>query len=317
LPATFAAGGQSSVYQNAVVPACRTCHILRGTQNNNDQDFDTLAKFQSYAERIKHHVLDFGNMPLARIVYNAFWSSTGPNLLATFLTGQGQTTRDSAGAVLMPGRPVTSLVDRVVKQGATTLSAPSTRFATAYAWTVVSGPNGAVPPTNATLTSASSATPTFNATADGTYVIQLIVSNGATAGTPATATIQVDNTLALAPAAIRFGNIRTTLQTAGCTACHVSTNGPLTATTPPLFYDDYDRNKDGLTDATDLLWFYTEVRGRANLSDPSASTLSRKPSGNHHAGGLVAGFDTSLPVGNAGRASYDLFANWILNGAPQ
>ena len=44
-----------------------------------------------------------------------------------------------------------------------------------------------------------------------------------------TATIQVNNTLTVAPTAIRFANIKTTLQTAGCTTCHISTNGPLTA----------------------------------------------------------------------------------------
>ncbi len=312
VPATYSAGGQTSLYQTVIVPNCRTCHILRGTQNNDDLDFDTLVKYQSFAERIKHHVLDFGNMPLARIIYNAFWSSTAPNLLATFLTGQGQTARDSGGNVLMPGRPVTSLIDRVVRQGPITLSAPSTRFATTYAWSVTAGP------APATLTNANSATPTFSATVDGTYTIQLIVGNGTTQSTPATATIQVNNALAIAPTAIRFSDIRTVLQTAGCTACHVSTSTPLvTGTVPPLYYDDYDRNKDGLTDATDLTWFYTEVRGRANLSDPFASAILRKPSGNHHAGGLLLGFDTSLPVGNAGRANYDLFVNWIMNGAPQ
>ena len=92
---------------------------------------------------------------------------------------------------------------------------------------------------------------------------------------------------------------------------------PLTPTTPPLFYDSYDRNKDGLTDATDDAWFYAEVRGRVNITDPFASAILRKPSGNHHGGALQPGFDTTLAVGNAGRASYDLFANWILNGAPQ
>ncbi len=313
VPTAWSTVGQTSLYQTAVVPACRTCHILRGTQHNNDLDFDTYAKFQSYAERIKHHVLDFGNMPLAKIIYDSFWASGGPNLIADFLTAQGQTSRDAAGTVLMPGRPVTSLLDRVVKQGPTTLSAASTRFATTYAWTVISGPNGAVPPTNVTLTSANTATPTFTATADGSYVIQLIVGNGTTQSAPAQATIQVNNALAIAPAAIRFSDIKNVLQTVGCTTCHKPGGSPL----PPLFYTDYDRNGDGLVDATDALWFYTEVRGRINFTDPGASPLLRKPSGNHHGGALQPNFDTSLPPGDPGRANYDLFLNWILNGAPQ
>lgn len=319
IPASYAAGGQTSLYQNVIVPACRTCHILRGTQNNNDLDFDTLAKLTAHAERIKHHVIDFGNMPLARIIYNAFWSSTAPSQLATFLNANGQTAT-SGGAVLMPGRPVTSLIDRVIKQGPTTLSAPSTRFASTYSWSVISGPGGAVPPTNVTLTNATTATPTFNATANGTYVIQLIVGNGTTQSTAATANIEVNNALAIAPAAIRFSDIRTVLQTAGCTGCHVSTSLPqVNPSVPPLYYDDYDRDRSGgAPDATDLLWFYTEVRGRVNLTDPFASPLLRKPSGFHHGGGLIGGFDTSAAVGNnAARGNYDLFVNWILNGAPQ
>lgn len=314
VPAAWSSVGQTSLYQTAVVPACRTCHSLRGTQDQADIDFDTFAKFQSFAERIKHHVLDFGNMPLAKIVFNSFWASGGPNLLATFLTGQGQTSRDGAGAVLVPGRPVTSLLDRVVTQGATTLSATSTRFAAAYAWTVVSGPNGAVPPTNVTLTNAATAQPTFTATADGAYVVQLVVASGSTQSTAAQATIQVNNALVVAPTAIRFSHIKNVLQTPGaCTTCHTAGGVPL----PPLFYSNYDRNGDGLVDATDDLWFYTEVRGRINFTDPGASALLRKPSGNHHAGGLQTNFDASLPAGNAGRANYDLFVNWILNNAPQ
>ena len=319
VPTGWATPGQSSLYQGAFVPACRTCHSLRGTRNQGDIDFDTFAKFQGFAERIKHHVLDFGNMPLARIIYNAFWASSGPSLVADFLTAQGQTSRDAGGAVLVPGRPVTSLLDRVVKQGPTTLSATSTRFATTYTWTVVSGPNGTVPPTSVTLTNANTATPTFTATADGSYVVQLIVGNGATSSTAARATIQVDNTLAIAPANIRFVDIKGVLQSVavGCTnACHKPGGSPL----PPLFYTTYDRDgSGGAPDATDDLWFYAEVRGRINFTDPGASALLRKPSGQHHGGGALPqpNFDATLPVGNAGRANYDLFLNWILNGAPQ
>jgi hypothetical protein len=171
-----------------------------------------------------------------------------------------------------------------------------------------------VPPTSVTLTNAASAQPTFNATADGAYVVQLIVANGATPSAAAQATIQVNNALAIAPTAIRFSDIKTALQTPGaCTTCHTAGGVPL----PPLFYSNYDRNGDGSVDATDDLWFYTEVRGRINFTDPGASALLRKPSGNHHAGSVQPGFDSSLAPGNAGRANYDLFVNWILNNAPQ
>ncbi|MEO8442092.1 MAG: hypothetical protein ABI547_06360 [Betaproteobacteria bacterium] len=316
VPTLWLTPGQSSLYQTAMVPACRTCHSVRGTRQQADIDFDTFAKFQGYAERIKHHTLDFGNMPLAKIVYDTFWASAAPNLVANFLTAQGQTSRDGSGAVLMPGRPVTSLLDRVIRQGPTTLSASSTRFATLYTWTVVSGPNGAVPPTNVTLTNANTATPTFNASANGSYVVQLIVSNGATSSTAALATIQVNNALAVAPTAIRFNpDIKTVLQAgAGCFGCHAPGGGP------PVYFTNYDRNKDGAIDATDDLWFYTEVRGRINFTDPAASPLLRKPANinNHHGGGgPLLNFDSTKPPGDPLRANYDLFVNWILSGAPQ
>ena len=86
---------------------------------------------------------------------------------------------------------------------------------------------------------------------------------------------------------------------------------------PPIFYSDIDRNGDGIINATDTSWLYKEVRGRVNFTDILASPLLRKPSNNHHNGGLQIGFDTSLPPGDAGRTNYDLFLNWILNGAPE
>ena len=45
------------------------------------------------------------------------------------------------------------------------------------------------------------------------------------------------------------------------------------------------------------------------------SLLLKKPSGQHHYGNQIDGFDTSLVVGSAGRADYDMFVNWIAEGA--
>ena len=125
-----------------------------------------------------------------------------PDTLATFLQGQGfqgSTVRDTAGAVLRPGRPVADPgPDRTITQGATTLSAAGSLFASTYSWSIVSGPNGA------TLTNPNSAQPTFNAAADGTYVLQLVASKDATQSAPAQLTLVVNNLLNPAPSAIRF-----------------------------------------------------------------------------------------------------------------
>jgi len=310
VPTNWAASGQSTLYREVVAPSCRTCHALRGNASQSDIDFEAFTKFQGHADRIKAHVIDRGNMPLARIVYDAFWASTTRvNQLATFLEGQGYTVRDGSGAVLRPGRPIADPgPNRVLRQGATNLSASMSRFATSYRWSIVSGPGGA------TLTNPNSESPTFTAIADGTYVLQLIATGNGVDSAPAQLTIVVNNVLAPAPSAIRFADIKAVLQAPGaCTTCH-TTGG---AGGPPIVYTNIDRNGDAIAgDATDDLWFYTELRGRINFTDIVASPLLRKPSNNHHNGGAQPGFDTSLAPGQVGRANYDLFLNWILNGAP-
>ena len=146
--------------------------------------------------------------------------------------------------------------------------------------------------------------------------MQLIASNGTTQSTPASLTLVVNNALTPDPSAIRFADIKTVLQNpVTCVTCH--TPPGTAAIKPPIFYSDIDRNGDGIVNATDTSWMYKEVRGRVNFTDIVASPLLRKPSNNHHNGLLQTGFDASLAPGDAGRANYDLFLNWILNGAPE
>ena len=315
VPAAWTTAGQTTLYQSVIAPACRTCHMMRGTGAQSDIDFTTFAKFQSYADRVKAHIVDRGNMPLAKIVYDAYYGSSRPEVMATFLQGQGYAVRDAAGAALRPGRPVADPgPDRVIRQGITTLSAGGSLFSNAYVWSLVSGPNGTTPATGATLSNTTSAQASFAATTDGFYVVRLVASNGSTQSTPAQLTLVVNNALATAPAAIRFTDIKTVLQGGACTNCH-SASGALPR--PPLYYTNYDRNSDGAIDATDDVWFYAEVRSRINFTDIVASPLLRKPAGHHHGGGAQGGFSDSATPGDATRANYDLFLNWILNGAPQ
>ena len=310
VPSSWAAAGQSSLYTNVVVPACRACHALRGTGQQSDIDFETYAGFQAYASRIKTHIFERGNMPLARIIYQQFHTSSMPAALAAYLQSQGISTGSAP-----PGAPIADPgPDRVVRQGAVTLSASMSLYASTYQWSIVSGPAGAA------LTNATSVQPTFTSSADGTYVVRLIASNGTTASAPVQQRIVVNNALTLAPTAIRFSDIKNVLQgtaapAAGCTGagCHGATT-----TRAPLRYDNYDRDGANgvVADATDDLWFYTEVRGRINFTDISGSPLLRKPAGNSHNGLLRPGFDSTLAPGAAGRVHYDMFVNWILNGAP-
>lgn len=312
IPAGWSGTAQTALYRSVVAPACRACHFVRGNGFQSDIDFDTFAKFQGFADRTRTHAIDQGNMPLAKPIYARFWSGAQAESLAGFLQGQGFTVRDATGANLRPGRPVANPgPDRAVPQGATTLSAAGSLFSTAYTWSIVSGPNGTVPPVNAALSSASSVRPVFSASANGTYVVQLVAANGAAQSAPAQVNLVVNNVLAPLPAVIRFPDIKTALLIIGCTGCH-SPGGP-----PPVFFSSIDRNGDGKIDATDDDWLYADIRGRINLTDLVASPLLRKPSGNHHGGGLRPGFDTAALPGQAARVNYDLFLNWILNGAPQ
>jgi mono/diheme cytochrome c family protein len=314
-PSDWISFGQQTLYKTSVATSCRVCHQLRGTGNQSDLDLSTYTKFSGYTDRVFAHVFDRGNMPLAEIIYAAFWTTEPANpasYMATYLEGQGYSTFSAAGAVLEPGRPIADPgPDRVVTPGATTLTAAMSLYATTYDWTLVSGPAG-----GATLTGVTGVQPVFTASLAGTYVVQLVVGNGTEQSPPAQQTIVVSSSLSPAPSAIRWVDVKGVLQgaTGDCVSCHY----PNTASTgvPPIFYTDFDRNGDGVVDATDDLWFYTEVRGRINFTDYIASPLLRKPSGNHHFGGLRPGFDTTAVPGDPARQSYDLIVNWILNGAP-
>jgi hypothetical protein len=282
----------------------------------SDIDFTTYEKFQPYAQRTFATVINRGNMPLAKLVYDAFHASSGEAVLADFLVGQGLAARDAGGSVLRPGRPIADPgPDRVIRQGATRLSASDSLYADAYAWSIVSGPNGAVPPSGALLTDANTAQPAFNASTDGTYVLSLVVSNASAQSAPKSLSLVVQNTLTPAPGAIRFSDIKAVLQDGfKCTGCH-SPASPLRA---PIFFTNEDRDGDGVAGtATDDAWYYAEVRSRVNFAEIATSELLRKPQGIRHRGGLGQGFDTNVPPGQPGRAKYDLFLNWILNGAPQ
>ncbi len=312
VPDSWVAAGQTTLYKETVSQACRVCHSLRGTGNQSDLDFDSYEKFQSYSDRIKAHIVDRGNMPLAKLVYDKFYTSTMPDRIGTFLETQGYKVRDGQGQMLKPGRPVADPGPaRLVKPGATQLTATMSLFANSYEWSIVSGPAGA------TLTNTTTSQPTFTANTNGTYVVQLVVGNGTQKSDPAQLSVRVDSSLTYTPTQLRFADVKAVLQspTTGCTnsGCHNGGGG----NKAPVIYADIDRNGDGVINSVDDDWLYAEVRSRVNMTDYVASALLRKPSNNHHNGQLRPGFDTSVAVGEAGRANYDLFVNWIVNGAPR
>ena len=307
----------TAVYTGVVAPFCRTCHILRGTGNQNDLDFMTAAKMQGYADRIKAHVFDRGTMPLALIVYNDFWGSDAPNQLASFinpLLTPPQTVLGSNGLALRPGRPVADPgPDRMVRTGANaTLSAENSLFAGSFAWSMVTGV--------ATITNANSMIATFNAPSAGTYVVKLSVGNGSQTDSK-NVTITVNDAFP-DPANIKFAHVKNVLQNVShstsqasgiCTDCHKVTAVTQPAATPPIWYTDFDRDGSGAIDATDDAWFAKALEGRVNLTEIEASPLLRKPTGNHHNGKML--LDVTDAV-NGGLRDYSILYNWILAGMP-
>jgi len=301
--------GNPSLYTDVVAPFCRTCHMLRGTANQSDIDFTTLAKFQGYADRIKAHVFDRGTMPLALIVYDDFWRSSAPDKLATFLDPflpVGGKATSSNGRALKPGRPVADPGPNRMVRSATiaTLSAENSLFATAYQWS-----SNAV-----TIVNPNSMIATFPDSPAGSYTVTLTVSNG-TATDSKDVVITADNNFP-DPTTLKFAHVKNVLQnvvhkaSAKCTDCHVT---PTVTPTPPIFYNGFDRDGIGGSTAntTDDDWFLKELKGRVNLTEIEASPLLRKPSGNHHSGNDPLDLATT-----AGLRNYSIFYNWILAGMP-
>jgi hypothetical protein len=295
------------LYRNVVAPYCRTCHIVRGTKNQSDIDFMTLAKFQGYADRTKAHVFDRGNMPLALIVYDDFWNSSAPQMLATYIDSVlGPNTATAGGVVLKPGRPIAGPgPNRMVSTlSPAKLSAAESLFATTYTWSVIGTPIGTPTPT---ILSPNSRDATFPASPAGDYTVRLIVGDGTTPGSTKDVVITADATFP-DPASLFFPNVQAVLGSSSCASagCHSSAN---TGSIPPIFYNSFDRNRDAATDTIDDDWLKKELSGRVNFTEIQASPLLRKPTGNHHAGGAPINLATT------GLRNYSIFYNWILEGA--
>jgi len=312
----------TALYQGVIEPYCRTCHILRGTKNQDDIDFMTLGipaagvnpatGFRSYADRIKVHVFDRGNMPLAQIPHSDFWNSSAPQMLASFVDAMlGAGTATSNGAPLIPGRPIADPgPDRMVRTGANAvLTGENSLFSSSFSWTSVSGPS------TPTIDNPNGMVALLNASVAGTYVVNLSVNGGASSKN---VTVTVDDNFP-DPLNIKFAHVKnvmqniqhSTAQTSGkCVACHVS---PAVSPTPPIFYNStLDRDHSGAVDATDEAWFLKAIQGRVNLTEIAASPLLRRPSGNHHKGLML--LDVADTTSNGGLRNYSILYNWILAG---
>jgi hypothetical protein len=337
-----------------------------------DISFDTFAGFQSFADKIYDHVIDRGNMPLSRILYDRYWST--PSMYQTlnqFLSSSNMVNgsavqyavTDSTGAQLKPGRPIADFGPNRKIGGAslpvtTPLSAQWSLFSDNYTWSITSNPGGA-----ASLSSTTGESTTFTATAEGTYIVQLISGKGSVHSEPVqqkivvgipggtvgwrnyiqgvTSAVSAASAVALGnswtknpyPPDIRFYDIKAVLQT-HCTGCHKDTSSTNSNRIPPINYDNMDRNGDEVPESgvgqTDDILFYNQILSFVNFKDISNSQLLRHPAGYAHGGHIQCSFGSpysstscrpnvsgdKLEPGDINRDGYDMFINWILNGAP-
>ena len=127
-----------------------------------------------------------------------------------------------------------------------------------------------------------------------------------------TLTILVDDLLAKAPRAVTFYTDITAVFGTECVSCHM--NAGSVAGIPMWWTGDGAQPFAVPPTVTPSLGLYEQAMTRVMPEYIEDSLLLKKPSGQHHYGDMITGFDTSLSVGAAGRANYDLFVNWIAEG---
>jgi len=322
-----APGGADVLFKKVIGPNCFVCHGKRGSElgsdtnasgEGKDLDFSSWEKFISHAEEIEQLVYNEGRMPLGLLNYDNFWNDPEKaELLGSFLSPFVEDFErkyiDADGEIIMPGRVIARAgLDRITLPNTTiTLNAQASLFADSYRWTLQSSPSGS----STTISAATSMRSDFSADTDGEYVLQLEASSSETSSSSTDEiTVVVDNTLAKAPRDLSFYTDITTELVDCMTACHQ--NGGVSGI--PMWWVDDASQPQGIpmsTADTPSLGFYEQAKTRINFEYAEDSLILKKPTGRHHYGGQRPGFDTAQVIGNSARATYDLFVNWISEGA--
>lgn len=322
--------GADDLFREVISPRCVVCHGKRGSLSlQSDINFSTYQKFIDHADQLEELIFDEGLMPAARVEFEAMWqggqSDDEAAMIGSFLPdfshGNADGSIDRPGAAHADAGP-----DRTVSGLPATLSAEDSFYASTYEWTLVSAPAGAQ------LKGANTARATLAGTGgDDDYVVQLTVTDGTGNRESDSVTITVDSTMMItglgnvpAPRDLRFETsgavtVSDILQNGAggqaCTNCHAP---EASAASPrpgiPMWWTaGTDQTPAGATTTTPAL--YDRAMARVNLRDPNTSLILRKPSGNHHNGALITGFDTDGAA--ADHLAYDMFYTWIVEGAPR
>ena len=325
--------GADKLFEKVVGPNCFVCHGKQGSElgtNSNssgegkDVDFSDWDKFISHADDIERLVFDEGRMPLGLLNFQNFWNDPEKaELLASFIApyvsnpGGFQSRRiDDNGDIIEPGERIVARAgpDRVTgPDDPITLDAQASLFADSYQWQLVSGPGAA------SLSSPNSRRTDFSAGTDGEYVLRMTATSSEMGTSRSdTVTILVDSGLGKAPRSLTFyDDITDILSLAAplggdCDSCH--TNGGIAGI--PVWWTGDGTQPFAVPPAgIPSLGLYEQFMARVIPDFVDNSLVLKKPSGNHHYGGQISGFDTSVAVGSASRSHYDLLVNWIAEGA--
>ena len=333
--------GSDQLFLEVVQPICFVCHSRRGTTlgtddtggentriDGKDINFDSYKKFISHADQIKLYVYDRGVMPLSLRGYNQFWGdgSDAPEILASHLNGvlsaDNQIPLNSDNEVEEPGMAVPDAGPDRLTTSPVRMFGSNSRFVDRYSWSIASKPAGS----DAVLSDVNSSRPLLTTSTDGDYEIQMVaayhddivrdsvnikIDNNLPAAIVATSEAELHNKPD--PKTITFEHIKPVFSFAGnaagsdvkqCSECHVLGGAGIVGV--PVYWNDLQP----ITGTT----FYQEVLARVDFNDPENSLILTKPSNNHHYGGLRGGFEVDNP---SNRHNYDLFLNWILEGAPE
>ncbi len=275
----------TQLYLQVVAPYCRACHIMRGSPLQNDIDFASYDKFMSYRDRIETLVFDESTMPLALRTFERFWADpVAPTVLARAIGSARLLENDQ---IMTPGRPLANAgPTREAALGTILLNGAGSLFTggtTPFQWTLVQRPAESI----VVLNNPDQANANFAADVPGDYVVQLVVNddNAQTPPSPpAEAVIRVSPQLRpisfVADIAPIFDE---------CGACHLGFDNPR---------------------FNNLTTLFNNVINFVNLDDPLNSKILTKPSGNHHGGGTISGFET--PQGE----KFKRILRWITEGAP-
>jgi len=323
--------GADTLFTSVINPNCFVCHGKRGSslgseRNANlegkDIDFSSWSKFISHAEEIRRLVYEEGRMPLGLLNYDDFWNDLSrPELLASFIAPNVvdfSKHLDADNNLILPGNPVAHAgLDRVTKTNAAiTLNASSSLFADQYQWRV----KNAVTGSQVILSDKTQPLLSFTTDIVGSYELELTITNINMNKTDVdSVVILVDDALLKNPQDLTFYNDITAELDNCATQCHST---PTTATEvfdgiPVWWTSDATQPITPPNNQTETpaLGLYEQARTRINLNDLENSLILKKPSNTHHFGGLRPGFDTTANVGSPLRSVYDLFVNWISEGA--